>query len=158
MATTINGVTVKLGRMESDWRKHAIIVQVASRVKPGLKAAYEIDPGKAPNGHVLIKAVGAAAATAAEYLGKKYKDVVDPSCAVRDAIQAFGEECRLMGELAKGMPEKVKRLMNRLSSFTDKEQDIIKRMQYLMERGEKLTFDEAGFVNDRIAKLHGDQL
>lgn len=158
MSTTINGVTVKMGRMADDWRKHAVIVQVASRVKPGLKAAQELDPGQAVNARQLIAAVGAAAAVGAEYLGQKYNDLIDPSAATRDAIQAFGEEARLIGELAKGMPDKVRRLRREQARFSDQERELIARMAYLMDKGEKLTREEAEWVNDRIADLHGQQL
>lgn len=158
MSTTINGVTVKMGRLADDWRKHAVIVQVASRVKPGLKAAQEIDPGQAVNARQLIQAVGAAAAVGAEYLGKKYNDIIDPSAAIRDAIQAFGEEARLIGELAKGMPDKVRRLYAERSRFDAQERELIGRMAYLIDKGEKLTREEAEWVNDRIADIHGQQL
>lgn len=158
MATKINDVTVKMGRLEADWRKHAIIVQVHSRMKPGLKAAQELDPGKAINAQELMKGVGAAAVLGAEYLGKKYKDIIDPSTAARDAIRAFGEEARLIGELAKDMPEKIRRLQAEASRFGEQERAVIDRMKFLVGRGEKLTVDEAEWVNNRIADIHSQQM
>lgn len=158
MSTKINDVTVKMGRLADDWRKHAVIVQVHSATKPGLKAAQELDPGKAANTRQLIEAVGAAAAVGAEYLAKKYGDLIDPSAAIRDAIQAFGEEARLIGELAKGMPDKVRRLYRERGRFDAQEREVIERMAYLIDKGERLTIDEGDWVNSRIADIHSQSL
>lgn len=158
MATTINGVTVKMGRMDADWRKHAVIVQVRSRVKPGLKTAHEIDPGQAVNTQALIEGIGAAAALGAEHLCRKYRDIIDPHTAARDAIIAFGEEVRLIAELAKDMPDKVRRLYEARDRFDAQQGEVIERMKYLMGKGEKLTIDEAEWVNARIADIHGASL
>lgn len=158
MSTTINGVTVKMGRLADDWRKHAIIVQVASRVKPGLKAAQEIDPGKAINTQALIEGIGAAAALGAEYLCRKYHDPLDPHTCARDGIKAFGEEVRLIAELAKDMPKKVRRLYESRDRLTAQEGEVVERMRYLIDKGESLTVDEADWVNQKVGQLHGDQL
>lgn len=157
MSTTINGTTVRLERDPNDWRKYHVAVLVNSRVRPGFKAQQAIDPGRAINARQLIEAVGAAAALNAEYLGKKYKDVVDPSCCIRDAIQAFGEECRLIGELAKGLPEKLKRL-DTAGFLNEQEREVLKRMLWLTNRGEQLTRDEAEWVNQQVGKIHGESL
>ena len=158
MSTTINGVTVRIQRDPDDWRKHQILVQVMSRVKPGLKAQQEIDPGKSPDARTLIRGVGAAAALASEHLGMKYGDTIDPSGAIRDAIQAFGEEARLIAELGKGLPEKMVRLLGSLSSFDSREAEVIRRMKYLVDKGENLTHDELHWVDTKIGELHGEQL
>lgn len=157
MSTTINGTTVRLARDPADWRKYRVEVLVTSRTKPGLRAMEYMDPGKAVNANHLIRGVGAAAALCAEYLGKKYKDPVDPSCCIRDAIQAFGEECRLIGELARGLPEKLKRL-KQSGKFSGREGEVLDRMLWLTERGERLTREESEWVNEQIGTLHGAQL
>jgi len=157
MSTTINGVTVRLERNPEDWRRYQITIQVASRTRAGLKASRSIDPGKALNAKKLMEGVAAAAAVNAEYLGQKYNDIVDPSTAIRDALKAFGEECRLMGELAKGLPAKLKRLRGRME-LTAQEAELVKRMIWLTDRGERLTWEEAEWVNQKIGTLHGAQL
>ena len=158
MSSTINGVTVTMGRMEADWRKHAIIVQVHSRVRPGLKTATELDPGQAVNVSQLTQGVGAAAAVGAEHLSLRYGDWVDPSQAVRDAIHAFGEEIRLMAALAKEAPDKVRRLYLQRDRLGDKDREAVERLKYLVDHDKDLTPDESAWVNARIADIHGQQL
>lgn len=158
MSTTINGVTVRFEREPEDWRKHQIVVQVNSRVKRGLKAQQEIDPGKSPDVRTLIRGVGAAAALCAEHLGMKYGDTVDPEGCIRDAIQAFGEEVRLIAELGADIAAKMKRLEGNLSRFDNKEAEVIRRMKYLVDKGENLTREELEWVNIKIGEIHGAQL
>lgn len=158
MSVTINDTTVRIGRDPEDWRKHQIVVQVASRVKKGLKAQQELDPGKAPNAQTLARGVGAAAALAAEHLGMNYGDTIDPSACARDAIQALTEEARLIANLAKDLPSKVRRLRENGSKFSEQERAILDRMNFLLGRGENLTRDEAEWVNSKIADLHDKNL
>lgn len=158
MSTTINGVTVRIERNPDDWRKHQVTVQVASRKRPGLKASHSIDPGKCSSVHELGRVVGAAAALAAEHLGKKYKDIMDPSLAIRDGIRALAEEARLMGELARDVPAKLKRLKANQSSLSSLEQEVVGRMIWITDRGEKLTRDEGEWINQKVGALHGAQL
>jgi hypothetical protein len=157
MSTTINGVTVRLARDPDDWRKYRIEILVDSRVKPGFKAMQYLDPGKATGAREVIKGVGAAAALCAEYLGLKYKEAVDPSCCIRDAIQAFGEECRLMGELARDLPSKLLRI-RASGKLSGQEREVLDRMIWLTDRGERLTRDECELVNNWVGDLHGAQL
>ena len=95
---------------------------------------------------------------ASEHLGMKYGDTIDPSGAIRDAIQAFGEEARLIAELGKGLPEKMVRLLGSLSSFDSREAEVIRRMKYLVDKGENLTHDELHWVDTKIGELLGEQL
>lgn len=157
MSVTINGVTARLERDPEQWQRYRVVIQVASVVRYGLKAEQYIDPGKAPDTRTLLKGVGAAAVLCVEYLGVKYKDNIDPSCASRDAIQAFGEECRMIAELAKGLDKKLARL-KKSDVLNAQERAIVERMIFLVEKGEKLTRDEGEFVNEKIAALHGSQL
>lgn len=157
MSTTINGTTVRLARDPEDWRKYRVEVLVTSRTKPGLRATQYMDPGKAVNSDHLIRGVGAAAALCAEYLGTRYKEAVDPSTCIRDAIRAFGEECRLLGELARGIPEKLQRLKGS-DKLDGREREVLDRMMWLTNRGEKLTREEAELVNEWVGRLHGAQL
>lgn len=157
MSTTIEGTTVRFERDPADWRRHMIAVQVESRSKPGFKAMHHIDPGKAVNAQHLMKGIAAAAAVCAEYLAKKYKDAIDPSTCIQNALRAFGEECRLMGELAKDLPIKLQRLKTS-DRLNGKERELLERMIWLTNRGEKLTRDEGEWVNEQIGKMHGVQL
>lgn len=157
MSTTINGTTVRLARDPEDWRKYRIEVLVDSRSRPGFKAMQYMDPGKAINARDLIKGVGAAGALCAEYLAGKYKEAVDPSCCIRDAIQAFGEECRLLGELARDVPAKLQRIRTS-GKLSEREREVLDRMIWLSERGERLTREECELVNHWIGQLHGAQL
>jgi hypothetical protein len=157
MSTTINGVTVRLEREEVNWKKYQITVQVASRVRPGLKTSASIDPGKAMDSRQLMRGIAAAASLGAEQLDKKYGDVIDPSTAIRDALQAFGEECRLIAELKKDLPSKLKRLLES-SVLNAKERDVVGRMVWLTDRNRGLTRDEYEWVNQKIGQIHGSQL
>lgn len=157
MSVTINGTTVKLDRDPEDWRRFRVTIQVKSVVRPGLKAEQYIDPGRATSTQHLLKGIGAAAALCVEHLGKKYKDNIDPSTAVRDAITAFGEECRLIAELSKDIDKKLDRLW-KSSVLDSKEREVLKRMLYLNGKGEKLTRQEGEWVNDKIAQLHSQNL
>lgn len=157
MSTTIEGTTVRFARAEDDWRKYSLEVLVKSQKRPGLHAKQTLDPGKAVNAQHLIKGIGAAAALCAEYLCKEYGDLIDPSVCIRDAIRAFGEECRFMAELAKDIDKKLMRL-HESSGLSDKERELLSRMRFLVGRGEKLNREEGEWVNQKIAELHGKQL
>lgn len=157
MSVTINGVTVKLDRDPEDWRRYRVTIQVKSPTRPGLKGEQYIDPGKAVSTQQLIKGIGAAAAVCAEYLATRYGDHLDPSTCIRDAITAFGEECRLIAELSKDIDKKLDRLW-KSSILSSKERDVLTRMLYLNGKGEKLTRQEGEWVNEKIAQLHSANL
>lgn len=157
MSTTINGVTVRLERDPSEWRKYQVVVQVASRVRIGLKTSATIDPGTAVDSTQLMKGIAAAASLGAEQLDRRYKDQIDPALAIRDALRAFGEECRLIAELGKDLPAKLARL-RQFSGLTAQEHELIGRMCYLVDRGDGLTRTEVEWVNQRIGRIHGSSL
>ncbi|QYW02160.1 hypothetical protein CPT_Sonora_058 [Stenotrophomonas phage Sonora] len=158
MSTTINGVTVRFERLETDPRKLGLTIQVASVKKPGLKAAQQIDPGLARTAKDLIYAVGAAAAVSAEYLAGRYGDLVDPTTASRDGIHALGEEVRLMAALRESISYKVRRVYAARSQLSGEHQDRINNLMWLVDKGEPITPDEAKWIDERIAALHGEQL
>jgi hypothetical protein len=105
-----------------------------------------------------MEGIAAAAAVGAEQLGKKYKDNIDHSCAIRDALAAFGEECRFVAEMKKSLPEKLARLKNTASMLNDRERDVLDRMTWLSNRGENLTREESEWVAQKIAAIHGASL
>lgn len=158
MSTTINGVTVRLGRSEDDWRKYAITVQMKSLRQPGLKASNDIDPGVASGTDHLLKMIAAAGAACAEYLGEKYNEPQDPGAASRDALRAFQEECHLLKALAKDLPAKLKRLAHHLNVLTSTEVEAVRRMQWLVDHQQQLTQKEVQWINEKVGALHGAQL
>lgn len=158
MTTTINGVTARLARDPEDFRRYRITVQVYSRVKPGLKASNDIDPGASNGQQHLLQLIGAAGAACAEYLGEKHGDNIDPATASRDAIRAFGEECRLMAELAKDAPAKLKRLESNVAKLSNENQEQLRRLRYLVDHQEQLLPKEVAWLNQRLGELHGGQL
>lgn len=158
MATSVEGVLVKVGRMEDDWRKFAIIVQVRSLNKPHLKASKEIDPGKCLNQAELLKAVAVAAGLCSEYLGKKYGENQNPGLCVIYSQRAFLEEMRLMAELKKDAPEKIKRLKNNSSILSGAETTLLDRLDWLVKRGESLTLQEGQALDVMVGRLHSNQL
>lgn len=158
MSTTINGVTVRSGRSEDDWRKYVITVQMKSLKQPGLKTSNDIDPGVASGTDHLLKMIAAAGAACAEYLGEKYGEPQDPGAASRDALRAFGEECRLMAELAKDVPAKLKRLEANVAKLSNENQEQLRRLRYLVNHQEKLLPREVAWLNQRLGELHGGQL
>lgn len=158
MSTTINGLTVRLGRSEDDWRKYVITVQMKSRKHPGLKASNDIDPGVASGTDHLLKMIAAAGAACAEYLGEKYGEPQDPGAASRDALRAFQEECHLLKELAKDLPTKLRRLAHHLSSLSSTEVEAVRRMQWLVDHNQQLTQKEVQWINEKLGALHGAQL
>lgn len=158
MTTTIQGVSARLGRDPDDFRRYLVTVQVYSQTKPGLKATNDIDPGKATNHQHLLQLVGTAAAACAEYLGEKYGDNIDPATASRDALRAFGEEAKLLVALAKDAPAKVKRLEAMSARLPNEEQELLHKLRWAIDHGEKLTPLEIEWVNRRIGELHTNQL
>ena len=158
MTTTINAVTARLARDPEDFRRYRITVQVYSRVKPGLKASNDIDPGASNGQQHLLQMIGTAGAACAEYLGEKYGDNIDPVVASRDAVRAFGEECRLMAELARDVPEKLKRLEANVAKLSNENQEQLRRLRYLVDHQEKLLPKEVAWLNQRLGELHGGQL
>ena len=158
MSTTINGVTVRLGRSEDDWRKYVITVQMKSLRQPGLKASNDIDPGVASGTDHLLKLIAAAGAACAEYLGEKYGEPQDPGAASRDALRAFQEECHLLKELAKDLPAKLKRLESHLSTLSGAEVETVRRCRWIIEHHQQLTQKEVQWINEKLGALHGAQL
>jgi len=158
MTTTIQGVQARMERDPKDSRKYQVAVLVYSQKRPGLKSSTEIDPGKCTNQHHLLQLIGAAGAACAEYLGEKYGDNIDPSVASRDAIRAFAEECRLLAELARDVPAKLKRLEFNVASLTNENQEQLRRLRYLVDRQEKLLPREVAWLNQRLGEIHGGAL
>lgn len=158
MTSTIDGVSVRLGRDPEDFRKYRISVQVYSRVKRGLKSNNDIDPGKVTGKDHLLQLVGAAGAACAEYLGDKYGDNVDPSSASRDAIRAFGEECRLQIALAADAPSKVKRLEKHAAMLKDNERELLHKLSWSLKHGERLTPVEVNWVDQKLGAVHENNL
>lgn len=158
MTTTINGVSARLGRDPEDFRRYRITVQVYSRVKPGLKASNDIDPGASNGQQHLLQLIGAAGAACAEYLGEKYGDNIDPATASRDAIRAFGEECHLLAAMSKDAPEKVKRLESQAVRLKAEERELLSKFRWSLDHGERLTPLEVEWLNRRIGELHQSQL
>lgn len=158
MTTTIQGVSARLGRDPEDFRRYLITVQVYSRTRPGLKATHDIDPGKCSGQQHLLQMIGTAGAACAEYLGEKYGDNIDPVAASRDALRAFGEEARLQAALAKDAPAKVKRLESMSAQLRNEEQELLHKLRWALDHGEKLTPIEVEWVNQRIGELHAAQL
>ncbi len=154
----MNRVEVVLGRLEDDWRKTGITVKVWSQRKSHLKATNEIDPTNSDSPERLIQMVGAAGGACAEYLGKKYGDNIDPSDCARDAMRAFGEECRLQASLAVGAPAKVARLRGQEHRLKNNEQELLIRLNWLLDNHQKLTPKELDAVDSMISRLHASQL
>lgn len=158
MTTQIEGVEVELGRLDADWRKFGIKVKVRSRRKPGLKTIVEVDPGKVVDQNGLVKLVALAGASCAEQLGKKYKDNIDPVKAGTLAVQAFGEECRLMAALSQSNKAKLGRLTVHKASLNDNERELVDRLDWLTRRGDDMTPKEGAALDNMVARLHGRQL
>lgn len=154
MSITLDGVEVELGRLDTDWRKFGITVKVFSRRKPGLKATNQIDPGAVGNAQALIQMVGAAGGACAEYLGKRYKDNIDPSVAANLAMKAFVEEMRLAKELTQQVPAKLRRLLGQEAKLNNNEQELITRLQWMVDHGQELTPREVRAVDSIVARLH----
>ena len=158
MTTTIQGVQVRLGRNPEDPRKYRVTVLVYSQKRPGLKSTTDIDPGKCANQQHLLQLIGTAGAACAEYLGKRYGDNIDPAECAKFAIRAFGEECRLVAELAKDAHSKLKRLESNAAKLSNEHQEQLRRLRYLVDHQEKLLPKEVEWLNKRLGELHGGQL
>lgn len=160
MSVTINGTTVRLQRDPEDWRKLQVLVRVASVKKPGLCADQTFDPGKSPSTAMFLKALGAAAALCAEYLGERYGDNLDPASCSRDVYAAFREEAKLLAALRVDAAVKAKRLLQSGWGQRAPAEDRAKleRMAWLLNRGENLTAAEGEQINKWIGQLHRAQL
>lgn len=158
MSTTIQGVQARLERSAEDARKFQVTILLYSRKRPGLKASSVIDPGATTNPQQLLQLVGTAGAACAEYLGENYGDDMDPGACSRDAIKAFGEECRMMAALAKDVPAKLKRLEACAGRLSNQHQDQLHRLSYLVKKNLQLLPGEVVWLNQRIGELHGAQL
>jgi hypothetical protein len=157
MSTSIEGTEVRLGRDPDDYRKYVITVAVHSAQRPSLKASVDVDPGKYPSVTALTEFLGISAGGCAEYLGR-YGDNIDPDAACRNAVKAFGEECRLLAELAKDVPAKIKRLEQHKYLLNNEQVEMLRRMRYLVDHSERLLPIEVKWLNDRLAPIHGGQL
>lgn len=158
MSTTINGVTVRLGRDSENLARYVVTVQVASRVRKGLKSTNEIDPGSAGNQQTLLHQLGIAGAACAEYLGEKYGDNIDPAQCARDALKAFGEEARLVAALKADVPAKLKRLERNLGVLKDNQRELVHRCRFAVDKGSALTPEEVAALDAMIGQIHGSQL
>jgi hypothetical protein len=159
MSVTIGRTTVRFDRKEEDPRQYVITVQVLSEKRKGLKGDVKVDPLAATSVAQLAGMVEAAGGAAAEYLGENYNDNIDPSQCARDAVKAFGEECRMMAELKKDLPDKVKRLefyAGMLTGFmTDAEQELLKRIVWSVNHDVTPPTQEIQWVNEKVAQLQG---
>lgn len=158
MSTTVNGITVRLGRDSENLARYVVTVQASSRTKKGLKASNEIDPGQAGNQKTLLHQVGIAGAACAEYLGENYGDNIDPAAAARDAVRAFGEEARLIASLKAQVPEKLKRLERNLGVLKENQRELLHRCRFAFDRGSALTPEEVRALDTMIGQIHGSQL
>lgn len=158
MTTTIEGVEIELGRLDTDWRKFGIRVKVLSTKKPGLKSINVIDPSNYGTTQAVINAVGVAAGACAEYLGKKYRDNIDPHKAAKNAIHAFGEECKLQQSLAAGVPAKLARVATHRLLLSDAERELLDRLQWYTSRNEPLTPFEVQALDVWAARIHANSL
>lgn len=158
MTTTIQGVQARLGRNPEDPRKYQVTVLVYSKKRTGLKSSTDIDPGQCASQQQLLQLIGTAGAACAEYLGKRYGDNIDPAECAKFAIRAFGEECRLMAELAKDVPAKLKRLESKAALLSNENQEQLRRLRYLVNHQEKLLPKEVAWLNQRLGEIHGGQL
>ena len=158
MTTTIQGVQARLGRNPEDPRKYQVTVLMYSQVRPGLKSSTDIDPGQCASQQHLLQMIGTAGAACAEYLGEKYGDNIDPVVASRDAVRAFGEECRLLAAMSKDAPEKVKRLEAQAVRLKAEERELLSKFRWSLDHGERLTPLEVEWLNRRIGELHQSQL
>jgi hypothetical protein len=158
MTTAINGVNVRLGRDPEDFRRYQIVVQVYSARRPGLKSHYTIDPGKVNNKEHLLQLIATSASAGAEYLGQKYNDNIDPVRAGQYALQAFAEESRLIVELAKGAPAKVKRLETQVSLLNNQEQELLHKLRWAVDNNRQITVGENNWLNSVLGRIHGSQL
>lgn len=158
MTTTIDGTQVRWGRDPDDFRKYSVNVAVYSKNKPGLKANNAIDPGRSNGRDHLLQLIGTAAAACCEHLAEEYGDDLDPAEASQNAIRAFGEECRLLVALAKDAPTLVKRLESNVAKLRNEEQELVYKLRWAIDHGEKLTPVEIEWMRKRITQLHTDQL
>lgn len=158
MTTTIEGISVRLGRDSEDFRRYVVTVQAYSLQRPGLKSTTDIDPGKANNQNHLLQLIGAAGAACAEHLDDKYGDNIDPAKSAQSAIRAFGEECRLQVELMKDAPSKVKRLETHAVMLRDEERELLRQLQWVIDNGKNLTPVEVQWVDEALGRIHGRNL
>ena len=158
MSTTINGVTVRIGRDSENLVRYVVTVQVASRVRKGLKSTNEIDPGAAGNQRTLLHQLGIAGAACAEYLGEKYGDNIDPAQVARDALRAFGEEARLIAAIKEQVPAKLKRLEQNLHVLKENQRELLHRCSYAVKKGSALTPEEVAALDVMIGQIHGSKL
>lgn len=158
MTTVMQGVEVRLGRLDSDWRKTAILVSVLSKKKPGVKSRNEIDPGACENQADLLKRVGLAAGACAEYLCERYRETIDPSMAVIYGQRAFLEEMKLLSELKKDVPKKLQRLLGMKHALQNNELEFLDRCKFFVDKDMTLTADEVHALDVLLGRIHGSSL
>lgn len=158
MATQINNVTVGLERDPDDFRRLVVIVRVTSRKRPEINADNTIDPGATSGRDHLVQLVGAAGGACAEYLGKKYGDNIDPAACARDAIQALGEEARMVAEMKESLPKLLKRLRYHAAAFSDRDRETSQKLQWIASHGGSITPADMSWIRSRIAMIHSGHL
>lgn len=158
MTTVIEGVEVTVGRLDADWRKFGIKISVRSSKKDGHKARAELDPGAFANQAALLEAIGRAGASCGEYLGIKYKEDPDIFNCAHYAQRAFLEEMRMMAEMKKDVPAKLKRLRDNSYGLKNAELELLERFEWLIKNDHPLGPREVQAIDVMISKIHGNSL
>lgn len=158
MTTVIEGVEVSVGRLDADWRKFGIKISVRSEKKDGHKARAELDPGAFSNQAKLLEGIGRAGALCGEYLGKRYNEDPDIFNCAHYAQLAFLEEMRLMAEMKKDVPTKLKRLRDNAYGLQNAELELLNRFEWLVNNDQPLGPREVQAIDVMIGRLHGNSL
>ena len=154
----IDNVAVEYGRASDDFRQLVVLIRVQSRRKKGLWAQHEVNPAKCGTVPATLAAIQAAAGSAAEYLGEKYGDNIDPDQAAKNAVHAFSEETKLLAESSRQVVHLVARMMAHRSKFTDPVREQVERWDWLLKHGQPITPRDRADMGPVLAALHKAQL
>lgn len=154
----LDNVAVEYGRAIQDFRQLVIHVRVLSRVKKGLWADIEVNPATCGTVQATVSAVEAAGGAAAEYLGEKYGDNLDPSTCARLAARAFLEETKLVAEASQGVQPLVARMMTHRHSMSDPYREKVERWDWLLRNNQPITPKDRNEMAPVLAALHRMQL
>lgn len=148
-------ITVRLAQSEFDPRKTAVFIRVESQVKPGLLSSTEIRPDEHGDAQGVMVAVGVACAAGAEHLCEHYGDNFDPDHCYVAGQKAFAEEIRLIAELNRDVPAKLRRLDSLKYGLSNGELELLGRWKHATERNQKLVRADLEAI-DRITRRFHD--
>lgn len=133
-----------------------IEVRLKSRMKTGLKAKVDVEIKPDDTVLRLAERVQSAGGAAAEYLGEKHGDNIDPNDAGKWTIWAFREEVLILEELSKPLDEKLVRIRGKWAELSPAERELIDQLSFHVNAGTPVTRNALIQLNDIVRRIYSE--